>query len=406
MRLRFLTLNVWALPEPLSADLDGRLHRIGEQLPLLGADVAALQEVWTPKARRQLAAAAHRAGYPHVWHNRASLRSSGLMLLSRLPLHQPRFRRFALGGLPQRLHHGDFYGGKGFVLVELATPEHTLSLINTHLVARYQDREGPDEYRGHRAAQVVEIAAAVNRRPEPVVALGDFNIREGQPEYRVLLGLTGLRDAAADLDRRQPTVARDRAEAAPRPSREERIDFVFARRGVTSGATPVRIQRVFDEDLGQIRRARAYSDHCGLLAEIEIDGSPGTSHRPDPEALELARELLARGAELARQRRNAQRRLSVAGAGVALGLLVGNGRLGDGCLAPDRPGDGCLAPNPGDGRRAPDRRSLLRAALLTGAGAAFASSAVAVALAEIFAPTELAGFERAEAILAELRAAP
>jgi hypothetical protein len=29
-----------------------------------------------------------------------------------------------------------------------------------------------------------------------------------------------------------------------------------------------------------------------------------------------------------------------------------------------------------------------------------------VALAEIFAPTELAGFERVEAILAELRAAP
>jgi len=382
MRLRLLTLNVWALPEPLAADVAGRLHRIGEQLPLLGADVAALQEVWTQKARQQLAAAAHRAGYPHVWHNRASLRNSGLMLLSRLPLHQPRFRRFTLGGLPQRLHHGDYYGGKGFVGVELATPEHTLSLINTHLVARYRDREGPDEYRGHRAAQVVEIAAAVNRCPEPVVALGDFNIREEGPEYRVLLGLTGLRDAAVELDRRQPTVARDRPGPDPHSPSEERIDFVFARHGVTGGAAPVRIRRVFDEDLGRIDRTPTYSNHCGLLAEIEIDGSPGARHRPDPEALELARELLARGTELARQRRSAQRRLSGASAGVALALLVGSGRL------------------------APERRQLLRAALLAGAGAAFASSAVAVALAEIFAPTELAGFERVEAVLAELRAAP
>jgi endonuclease/exonuclease/phosphatase family metal-dependent hydrolase len=382
MRLRVLTLNVWALPEPLSADVAGRLRRIGEQLPSLGADVAALQEVWTQKARQQLAAAAHRAGYPHIWHNRASLRGSGLMLLSRLPLHRPRFRRFALGGLPQRLQHGDYYGGKGFVLVELATPEHTLSLINTHLVARYGDREGPDEYRGHRAAQIVEIAAAVNRCPEPVLALGDFNVREGQPEYRILLGLTGLRDAAAELDRRQRTVARDRPEPDPHSPRNERIDFVFTRHGLTGGAAPIRIRRVFDEDLGRIGRTRAYSDHCGLLAEIEIDGSPGTPHRPQPEALELARELLARGTALARKRRSAQRRLSGAGAAAALALLAGGGRL------------------------APERRRLLRAALLVGAGAAFASSAVAVALAEIFAPTELAGFERVEAVLAELGPSP
>jgi endonuclease/exonuclease/phosphatase family metal-dependent hydrolase len=381
MRLRLLTLNVWALPEPLSADLAGRLHRIGEQLPSLGADVAALQEVWTPNARQQLAAAAHRAGYPHVWHNRASLQNSGLMLLSRLPLHQPQFRRFALGGLPQRLHHGDYYGGKGFVQVQLSTPEHTLSLINTHLVARYEHREGPDEYRGHRAAQIVEIAAAVHRCPEPVVALGDFNICEGQPEYRVLLGLTGLRDAAAELDRRQPTVARDRPAPDPHSSRDERIDFVFARHGVTGGASPIRIRRVLDEDLGRIGRTRAYSNHCGLLAEIEIDGSPGTPHRPDPVALELASELLARGTELAHQRRNAQRRRSAASAGasVALALLAKTGSL------------------------ASKRRRLLRALLLTGAGAAFASSAVAVALAEIFAPTELAGFERVEEVLAALR---
>lgn len=380
MQLRVLTLNAWALPEPLSSDVSGRMRRIGEALPRLDADVVALQEIWTQGARKQLVDAGHRAGYEHIWHNRAAFGGSGLMLLSRLPFARPQFRRFALGGLPQRVQHGDYYGGKGFAQVELTTPEGALCLFITHLQARYGDRSGPDEYLGQRAAQVVEIAASVSRRPEPSLALGDFNLREGHPEYRVLLGLTGFRDAAVELDWRQDTSRISRPSSDPDEPRTERIDFVFVRAGATSAAAPVRIRRVLDEGFEEPEQPRLYSDHCGLLADIEIRGAAGRTHRPSTETLQLAEQLLARGAEQASQRRNQHRRMAALGAGTSLALLGTAGRI------------------------VPPRRHLLRAAVLVGAGAVIASSAAVAALAEIFVPAELAGFERVRALLAELRA--
>jgi sphingomyelin phosphodiesterase 2 len=380
MQLRVLTLNAWALPEPLSTDLTGRMRRIGEALPRLGADVVALQEIWTHGVRRQLAAAGRRAGYPHIWHNRAAFGGSGLMLLSRLPLSRAQFRRFALGGLPQRIQHGDYYGGKGFAQVELATPEGALCLLITHLQARYGERSAPDEYLGQRAAQAVEIAAAVSRRPEPTLALGDFNFQEGHPEYRVLLGLTGLRDVAAELDHRQDTSQPSHASPDPKGPAAERIDLVLARDGAAVAVAPASIRRVLDEGFGDPERPRLYSDHCGLLADIEIGGVPTRPHPPDTEALQLAEELLARGVELASERRRQHRQLSGLGAGTALALMGTRGYL------------------------VPPRRHLLRTALVVGAGAVIASSATAAALAEIFAPPELAAFERVRAVLAELQA--
>ncbi|MCP4007550.1 MAG: hypothetical protein GY725_25500 [bacterium] len=380
MQLRVLTLNVWGLPEPVSTDLAGRMRRIGEAFPRLDADVVALQEVWTQGAREQLAAAGQRAGYVHVWHRSAALGGSGLMLLSRLPLQNARFEPYSLAGLPQRVQHADYYGGKGFVQVEIVTPAGALRLFNTHLHARYSAPQAPDEYRGQRSAQAVELAAAVREIREPAIVVGDLNLSEGAPEYRILLGLSGLRDTAAELDSRRDTAGADDPTRAPGSSGGKRIDFVLARDGEQNGAAPVALRRVFDEDFEKRRQSPLYSDHCGLLADIEFGASSTPPPPPRDDALALAEKLLAQGEEQARLRRRTQRRVSGLGAGAALALWGTRKRL------------------------VLERRKLLRAGLLAAAGAAAGSSAVAATLAEIFVPAELSGFERVRTTLEKLRA--
>ncbi len=380
MQLRVLTLNVWGLPEPVSTDLAGRMRRIGEAFPRLDADVVALQEVWTQGAREQLAAAGQRAGYVHVWHRSVALGGSGLMLLSRLALQNARFEPYSLAGLPQRVQHADYYGGKGFVQVEIVTPAGALRLFNTHLHARYSAPQAPDEYRGQRSAQAVELAAAVREIREPAIVLGDLNLSEGAPEYQILLGLSGLRDTAAELDSRRDTAGADDPTRAPGSSGGERIDFVLARDGEQNGAAPVALRRVFDEDFEKRRQSPLYSDHCGLLADIEFGASSTPPPPPRDDALALAEKLLAQGEEQARLRRRTQRRVSGLGAGAVLALWGTRKRL------------------------VLERRKLLRAGLLAAAGAAAGSSAVAATLAEIFVPAELSGFERVRTTLEKLRA--
>ncbi len=47
VRLRFLTLNVWSIPWPVSRDIAKRMSAIGRRIGELGIDVAAFQEVWS-----------------------------------------------------------------------------------------------------------------------------------------------------------------------------------------------------------------------------------------------------------------------------------------------------------------------------------------------------------------------
>ena len=81
--MRAVTLNVWALPEPLSQNVPKRMRAIARHLADLAPEVVALQEVWTGEARDILLEGGRRAGLDHVWHPRATLGGSGMLLLSR-----------------------------------------------------------------------------------------------------------------------------------------------------------------------------------------------------------------------------------------------------------------------------------------------------------------------------------
>jgi endonuclease/exonuclease/phosphatase family metal-dependent hydrolase len=322
------TLNAWGLPWDLARHTLRRMRAIREGLAGLGADLVALQEVWSAEARQVLLEGALRAGWGWRWHNRAELGGSGLLVLSRLPIAEARFDPFRLRGRPERLRHGDYWGGKGFALLGIETPGGPVALVDTHLHAQY-DADAADEYLGERAGQVVELVAGLSGVAAPLVAAGDFNLREDQPLYRVLTGLGGLRDTAAEIDAREPTVLASNPYRSQRPQASARIDYLFVRDGIERGIRVRSVERIFDEALRLGGEPAAASDHAGLLAELEI-GAPAAA-RPalDPEAGRLARRLLEDGREAARARRDGRRGAGAAAlAGGAAALATRRSRLG------------------------------------------------------------------------------
>ncbi len=368
MRLRVATLNVWALPWGLARHTETRLALIGEALGPLGADVVAFQEVWSQEARQALRDAGERAGLPHHWHNRGGAGGGGLLVLSRLPVAEARFDPYRLRGHAERVWHGDYWSGKGFALLGLRTPDGPLALVDTHLHARYADQVG-DAYRAQRMGQVVQLALSLRGVQVPLVAAGDFNLEESQPQYRVLTGLSRLRDAAREAGAAQPTRLSAnpyRGAAAP-----ERIDYVFVRDGASRSVRVRAVERIFDASRSFAGEPGAASDHAGVLADLEVGAARQAGDvAPDPQAIRLAREILEQGRAAWRERIARQR---IAGGSA----LVGGGLA---LVAARRP--------------ALSRRGLLRAALLGAGLLALPAGIAAGALAELAGRPESAAFER------------
>ncbi len=375
-----MTLNVWGLAQPIAQDVAARLRAIGAALPALQCDIAAFQEVWTEEAARILTAAGEQAGFLHAWGGPEPTASGGLLVISRLPLLQARFEPYITRGLPERVAHMDYWGEKGFLELQLVTDLGAVTLFNTHLHAQYRTHAYP-EYRAHRMGQVVQLAARVRAVSGPVIAVGDFNLREGDPDYEAWIGLTRLRDVAAALDARQPTALGSSPYVESTGRKEPRIDYVFERGGVRTGVRATRIERVFDQEWSLDGRPATYSDHAGLRAELEIRHFRRARTLPaaDLRAVELAAQGLKQGKELARSRRNLQR------TGVGASLL-----------------GAWLAMA---GRRSPrfSRRRLLRGMLGGAALLALPSACGFAALSEGAVPSELADFDRVERLLDAIR---
>ena len=366
MRLRIATLNVWALPWGLAPNVEQRIQAIGERLASLEADVVAFQEVWTRRALDLLIASGRRSGLAHAWYHRTGPTGSGLLVLSRLLIAKARFEAYRVRGRAERLWHGDHLAGKGFGELRLETPAGPLDFVDTHLHAQYAP-DGADDYRSHRMAQVVQLAAGLAERREPLVAAGDFNLREDQPHHGVLTGLAGLRDVAAELGRREPTVLA--SNPYQRPRREARIDYVFVRDGARYALRVQSSKRIFDEPLHIEGHSAAYSDHAGLLVDIVLAPPGGGAPAVQAGAFAAARRMLDEGREQASRRRRGRR-------------LLAGGALSGGVLA--------LATSR---RRMLTRRHLLRRLLATGGVLSITSGLASAGLAEIAAAGEVRAFE-------------
>ena len=378
MQLRIATLNAWALPWPLAETPSARVRAIGRELGSMELDAIGFQEVWTPKARRLLIEAGERAGLGHAWHPESTLQG-GLLVLSRHPILQGRFEAFQLRGHPERPLQGDYFGGKGYARLSLRVGDQNLTLIDTHLHARYPS-DTDHEYRSHRTGQIVQTALALREIHEPLVVLGDFNLRERTPEYEVLTGLSGLRDVAAELDQRQATVQSDNPYRLGSRKPDRRIDYVFVRDGGETRLSPRGIRRSFAEPFLFEGTPTPHSNHAGLVAELRIEAGTGRPHRVSEQALKIAAGLLDEGLELSRRRRSDQR--SFAGATVGCAALLACGQKASPPM---------------------ERRRFLRGLTRLGVLATLAPTLGYSLLSEVVVPEETLAFQHLRAALQKFR---
>lgn len=377
MRLRVLTLNVWALPAPFARDGEARMLAIGAALGALALDVAAFQEVWSEPERDILVDLGRRAGLGHVWHPAGTLGGSGLLVLSRVPILEARLHRFELAGVAERIDEADYLGGKGFADLVLDTGDGEIALVDTHLQAAYAPRDR-DAYVGVRVGQALQLATHLRGIERPLILTGDMNCSDAQVEYQVLTDVAQVADVAAALERTEATVLASNPYRRDRDRPEERIDYVFCRSGRSLGLLPRSVERVLDAPLAIGGRTGAYSDHAGVLAQLEL-GGPGAELPPIGwEGPFEARRTLqdAREEVLARQRD--QRALA------ALGFVAGT----TGFLAAGRP--------------TLSRRRFLQAGAVAAGSLSVAFGAGRLALTELFRPAEIEGFDAALARLDEL----
>ena len=384
MKIRLATLNVWALPEPIGRDVQPRIDAIGARLPDLGLDVAAFQEVWTRDAASRLLRAGKRAGLVHGWYGDGTFGKGGLLVLSRLPIEDVHFEAYSVTGAPEKAAANlEYLSGKGFATVRLTTPSGPLLLVNTHLHARYSS-SAPHRHAPQRTGQAIQLATRFADSREPIISLGDFNFREGETDYRVLTDILGLEDVAAALDHRQNTTLHSNPYRNPAAA-DRRKDFVFVRNGVNHALLPKSITRRFDDTFAVDGAPGSFSNHAGLVAEIELVelASAAVNHAPlpldpDPDVFEAAAQMLAKGERLARARQDGGRAASGIGLGVAALATLG--------ALPKRM----------------SRRRLLRAGLAAGALAALAPSLGFSIASEVLVPDEIRAFRDAARQLAAL----
>lgn len=368
MTFSIATLNVWALPFYLAENVSERVDAIAGRLGDLDADVVAFQEAWTGEVKQRLAEAGLDSGYTTAWYDPQGT-GGGLLILSRHPVVQARFHDYLLRGLPQRLDQGEYYAGKGFLHLRVVTEKGPVSVLNTHLHAEYASGSESD-YFGIQTAQIVQFAAYLVGLSEPVLAPGDFNVHEGNPPYRVLLGLSGLEDCAVTLDHRQATARRSNPYREGKTGPDSRVDYVLYRSGETGGVRPVSIKRIFDEPFPLDGGVAAHSDHDGLLAEFLLTDRPASrSRRPTPEIRDLAVALLEEGKAQA-ERRQLHKRVA-AGACLAAGSLPLSERF----------------------RSRLSRRRFLKGVKLALPALAVPAGAGLLTLSEAFVPEELAVYD-------------
>eukprot|EP01006_Ploeotia_vitrea_P036752 TRINITY_DN66051_c10_g5_i1.p1 TRINITY_DN66051_c10_g5~~TRINITY_DN66051_c10_g5_i1.p1 ORF type:complete len:841 (+),score=421.62 TRINITY_DN66051_c10_g5_i1:64-2523(+) len=171
-------------------------------------DVICLQEAWFWQHREQLICAGLDAGYAFhhyfqhgtgfpLWPGQGG---TGILILSKHPIVDVEYRKFAVNGKPYRFDHMDGVAGKGVGLVRVLKPgvQRPVDVYVSHLISNYTEAAySTDDYRAHRIAQAYEVGRFIRStvRGDLAVLCGDLNSLPTTLPVRLVKQLAGLDDA-------------------------------------------------------------------------------------------------------------------------------------------------------------------------------------------------------------------
>ncbi len=287
MPLRVLTLNVWGIP--VASDRADRMQAIGEQITALAPDIVTLQEALALEDRERIVNYLAPGQWPYSHYFPSGIVGSGLMIISRFPVVDADFYRFRLSGRPERLLEADYYAGKGIGMVRVQTPAGLLDVYDIHVLAQYGP-DADDPYIAHRATNLYEAARFIDAQSSgnPVLFCGDLNTRPDQLGYRLITLLGKVVDCYADANPGDAGITYSPSNPYADQEPPQRIDYVFVRNAASLGFN-IRSAQVALKDKPP-GNARAYSDHYGVLVELELAPTPAAAS-PGSDAQQVGQAL-------------------------------------------------------------------------------------------------------------------
>ncbi len=275
--LKCLTFNTWGIRIMPHQKL--RLRAISTTLQERKEDIVCLQEVWSAKDRELIVAQNHHS-YPYSFYFASNGVGSGLLTLSKHPIIETAFIQFRARGRADRVYYGDYIAGKGIGLTCIKTPSGILDLYNTHTVAQY-DSDHRDEFRAHRRSQHYQITQFIQEHTttNPVILLGDFNMRPDQPNYTLITTLANVSDSYSTVNPDDGGYTLS-TENPFHDSPDLRLDYIFKQNGKEIILEPIESQ-VTMKYLPFTARRIAYSDHFGVSTTFEIAHAHAKSSEPD-----------------------------------------------------------------------------------------------------------------------------
>lgn len=189
-----LTLNCWGIPY-VSKNRVARISAIAEKCASREYDIICLQEVWSLQDFKAIKAKVQEV-LPYSHYFLSGVVGSGVCILSRYPIYDVMFHKWPLNGYVHKIHHGDWFGGKGVGLCKIKILNMNINVYTAHLHAEY-NREN-DEYMAHRVLQAFDTAQFVRMTSggaDAVILAGDLNTEPQDLAYRIMRGVGGLMDA-------------------------------------------------------------------------------------------------------------------------------------------------------------------------------------------------------------------
>lgn len=180
-RIRILTLNCLFRNKPRA-----RLKAIAAGLRAIGADVSCLQEVIV---RRNVALL---GGAPLVYQPWGLIVKGGLVTLTADPIESMVFEVYRIGVW------FEWGARKGFLTTAIRHDGVPVTVVNTHLLANYnQDWSPTNGYARRQVVELEQLAAALARLPSDrlLIVAGDFNVPGTHPMLSKFIESTGLRSA-------------------------------------------------------------------------------------------------------------------------------------------------------------------------------------------------------------------
>lgn len=192
--INVFTLNCWGIPA-ISRNRKIRMNAIAEELALGKYDIVCLQEVWSENDYIDIKKMTYKVlPYSHYFYS--GVFGSGVCIFSRYVIENVFFHQWPLNGYVHKLHHGDWFGGKGIGLCRVKCKGISINIYSAHLHAEYNRRN--DEYMAHRVLQAFDMSQFISMtstNADVVILGGDLNTEPGDLSYRIICHNAELQDS-------------------------------------------------------------------------------------------------------------------------------------------------------------------------------------------------------------------